>query len=87
MRDISATNFTHFIHANTFFSCRFSALMRIDYMSNTIIDDAACRHCGGESGGYHPCPYSQEIHDCDDECNCCEECTQEFWVSQMKAAI
>ena len=36
-----------------------------------------CRHCGGESGGYHPCPYSQEIHDCDDECNCCEECTQE----------
>ena len=32
MRDMSATNFMHFIHANTFFSCRFSALMRIDYM-------------------------------------------------------
>lgn len=32
MRDMSATNFTHYIHANTFFSCRFSALMRIDYM-------------------------------------------------------
>jgi hypothetical protein len=45
---MSATNFTQFIHANTFFSCRFSALMRIDYMSNTIIDDAACQHCGVE---------------------------------------
>lgn len=32
MRDMSATNFTQFTHANTFFSCRFSALMRIDYM-------------------------------------------------------
>ena len=77
MRDMSATNFMQFIHANAFFSCRFSALMRIDYMSNTTIDDAACQRCGEESSGPHSCPYSQEMNDCDDECNCCEKCMQE----------
>lgn len=50
--------------------------MRINHMSNIIIDDTKCE-CGGDSNGSHPCPYAQEINDCADECNCCEECTQE----------
>lgn len=55
MRDMSATNFMHFIHANTFFSCRFSALMRIDYMK-------LIKYIGGLFTRYKPCPKNDGAH-------------------------
>jgi hypothetical protein len=39
-------------------------------------DEKNCK-CGDEAGEDHPCPYSQEIHGDDRECNCCEFCTQQ----------
>lgn len=55
MRDMSATNFMQFIHANTFFSCRFSALMRIDYMK-------LIKYIGGLFTRYKPCPKNDGMH-------------------------
>lgn len=45
-------------------------------MENEEYDDHVCRcRCGEEvDGNMHPCPFRQEIHGCDEECNCCADC-------------
>lgn len=34
--------------------------------------------CGQRSDyGYHTCPFAMEIHNDDDQCNCCRDCEHE----------
>jgi len=34
-----------------------------------------CR-CGVDGSEYHECPYKQETNNDDEQCNCCDECTE-----------
>jgi hypothetical protein len=36
-----------------------------------------CLHCGGEPNEAHECPYRVEIHNNDETCNCCDDCTRQ----------
>ncbi len=39
-------------------------------------DESLCQTCQkNQANGSHTCPYAEELHGSDHECNCCDRCT------------
>lgn len=51
------------------------------YTDDELVDvlrvGACDRNCGNLASPSHTCPFSEEIHNDDTECNCCPSCTHE----------
>lgn len=51
----------------------------LEEKGTSVFNEFTCNWCKGKSGGYHSCPYAEDVKGDDDPeyCNCCDECKLE----------